>query len=316
MTEVLTSIEGTGAAESRVSPFRLKPKFAGRIWGKADLKPWYSETGVDGPVGEAWLTGPECVVATGPYTGKTMKQMAEQFPRQLGHGEYPLLVKMLFPSDKLSVQVHPDDDEAKKLGLPRGKTECWCVLEAEPEAKVACGILPGVTRDDLRTAFANGTLEDMLEMVPVKAGDMIYVDAGTVHAIGPGLVLLEVQQTCDVTYRLYDYGRARDLHLEEGLAVVKLKTEAGKIESSAESGFTRLIKTKYFVVDQFVITPGDAFEMPMDGIGCVVGLHGEAAVNGVEFGPGQAVVMPVGSAALSSRHGAAVMRCWEPMKEI
>jgi len=314
MTEDLTAIDGLKPGEARVSPFLLKPKFAARIWGKLDLKPWYEETGIAEKVGEAWLTGPECVIATGPLAGKTLDEAAKSFPGQLGDGEFPLLVKMLFPSDKLSVQVHPNDEEAQKIGLPRGKTECWYVLEAEPNATVACGLKSGVTLEDVRAAIIDGTLEDKLEMVPVAVGDMVFVDAGTVHAIGPGVTLLEVQQTCDVTYRLFDYGRPRELHLDEGLAVVKLKTAAGKIEPLDKTTYTRLIETKYFVVDRIDICAGDTVEMPMDGIGCVVGLKGDAAVNDVELTAGQAVVMPIGSAALSSRHGATVARCRQPEK--
>ena len=314
MTENLWGVDGAKSGETRVSPFLLKPKFAARIWGKLDLKPWYQDTGIAEKVGEAWLTGPECVVATGPLAGRTLDQVAKQFPGQFGDGEFPLLVKMLFPSDKLSVQVHPNDEEARKIGLPRGKTECWYVLEAEPNATVACGLKHGVTLEDVRSAILDGSLEDKLEMVPVAVGDMVFVDAGTVHAIGPGVTLLEVQQTCDVTYRLFDYGRPRDLHLDEGLAVVKVKTAAGKIEPQDETTYKRLIETKYFIVDRIDICAGDTIEMPMDGVGCVVGLKGEAAVNDVEFTAGQAVVMAVGSAAVSSRHGATVARCWEPEK--
>ncbi len=318
MTEALKAVDGPGPGEARVSPFLLKPKFAARIWGKTDLKPWYTDTGIDGKVGEAWLTGPECVVAegrtAGAIAGRTLGEIAKEYPGQLGNGEYPLLVKMLFPNDKLSVQVHPDDAEALKLGLPRGKTECWYVLEAEPGATVACGLKDGVSVDDLRAAAGAGTLEDLLEMLPVAVRDMVFVDAGTVHAIGPGVTLLEVQQTCDVTYRLFDYGRPRELHLDDGLAVVKLKTAAGKIKPKVEGPFTRLITTEYFVVDLFEINAGDTIEMPMDGIGCVVGLRGDAAVNGVEFTVGQAVVVPEGSASVSSRSGATVVRCWEPGK--
>jgi len=314
MTEALKAVDGPGPGEARVSPFLLKPRFAARIWGKLDLKPWYQETGIAEKVGEAWLTGPDCVAETGPLAGKTLGELAKEFPGQLGNGEFPLLVKMLFPSDKLSVQVHPNDAEAQKIGLPRGKTECWYVLEAEAGATVACGLKSGVSLDDVRAAIADGTLEDKLEMIPVVVGDMVFVDAGTVHAIGPGVTLLEVQQTCDVTYRLFDYGRPRELHLDDGLAVVKLKTEAGKIHSRQMGGFTRLIETEYFVVDRFEIAAGDTIEMPMDGIGCVAGLRGDAAVNDVEFTAGQAVVVPEGSAAVSSRHGATVVRCWEPGK--
>jgi mannose-6-phosphate isomerase len=314
MTDGLKAVEGPGPGEARVSPFLLKPKFAARIWGKTDLQPWYEETGIEGKVGEAWLTGPDCVAATGDYAGKTLGEMAKEFPGQLGNGEYPLLVKMLFPDDKLSVQVHPDDAEAQAKGFPRGKTECWYVLEAQPGATVACGLKHGVSVEEVRAAIADGTLEELLEMIPVTTGDMVFVDAGTVHAIGPGVVLLEVQQTCDVTYRLFDYGRPRELHLDDGLAVIKLKTAAGKIKPKHEGSFTRLIETDYFVVDLFEVCAGDTIEMPMDGIGCVAGLRGDAAVNAVEFSAGLAVVVPEGSVSVSSRQGATVVRCWEPGK--
>ncbi len=165
-----------------------------------------------------------------------------------------------------------------------------------------------------RKAVADGTMETLLEQVPVKVGDMVFVDAGTVHAIGPGVVLLEVQQTCDVTYRLYDYGRPRELHLDEGLAVIKLETKAGKVKPETMDGFTRLIESEYFVVDRFDLPAGMTLEMPMDGTGCIVGLKGNAAVNAVTFGPGQAVIAPEGSVTLSSKDGASVVRCWEPGK--
>ena len=314
MTEPLKAVDGPGPGEARVSPFLLKPRFAERIWGKLDLRPWYEDTGVAEKVGEAWLTGPDCVAATGPLTGKPLGDLAKEFPGQLGNGEFPLLVKMLFPSEKLSVQVHPNDEEARKLGLPRGKTECWYILEADPGAAVACGLKSGVSLDDVRSAITDGSLEDKLEMIPVEVGDMIFVDAGTVHAIGPGVTLLEVQQTSDVTYRLFDYGRPRELHLDDGLAVLKLKTSAGKIKPKKMDRFTRLIETEYFVVDRFEVVAGDTFEMPIDGTGCVAGLRGEAAVNDVEFSAGHAVIVAEGSVSVSSRQGATIVRCWEPGK--
>jgi mannose-6-phosphate isomerase len=123
---------------------------------------------------------------------------------------------------------------------------------------------------------------------------------------------MEVQQTCDITYRLWDYGRPRELHLDDGLAVVKLKTSAGKVKPKKQSGFTRLIETEYFVVDRFDLTAGECIELPIDGIGCVAGLRGTAAVNAVEVAAGYAVVVPEGSVALSSKDGASVLRCWEP----
>jgi mannose-6-phosphate isomerase len=272
-----------------IAPFRLKPWFSERVWGKKDLRPWYSDTGTTEPVGEAWLTGPQCVVETGPFAGRTLGSLAPE----LG-GEFPLLVKLLFPADKLSVQVHPDDAHAQLLGETRGKTECWYVLEAEPGAAVALGLKDGSDAVTVREAIVNGTMETLLESVPVSVGDMLFVDPGTVHAIGPGVVLLETQQTSDVTYRLYDYGRPRELHLEKGLQVMKAKTAAGKIAPRKVNGFTRLIEQKYFIVDQFDVARGE-IPVSMEGPGCLVALSGSAVVrcNGDEVAlkKSQAVVV-------------------------
>jgi mannose-6-phosphate isomerase len=254
-------------------------------------------------VGEAWLSGPESVVETGALAGKTLKEVWPGFP---------LLVKMLFPNEKLSVQVHPDDAQAQLIGLARGKTECWYVLDAEPGATVACGLKSGVGVEDVAKAVADGTLESLLEMVPVKVGDLVFVDAGTVHAIGPGVTLLEVQQTCDVTYRLYDYGRPRELHLEAGLAVVKTETAAGLVAPKAMDGFTRLIEAKYFVIDRYELEAGGRAEVKNASAGCVVGLAGSGTVAGVEVRPGQAVVLPVGEATVESAGGLTFAWCWEP----
>ena len=295
-----------------LNPFRLKPVFAERIWGRTDLRPWYHDTGTTEKVGEAWLTGPQSRIIDGEYQGRTLGDLAAQCVGSLGDGEFPLLVKILFPDDKLSVQVHPDDAQARAMGQKRGKTECWYVLDAVPGATVACGLKPGIGVEDLECGAADGTMEQMLTMLPVKAGDMVFVDAGTVHAIGPGVTLLEVQQTSDVTYRLFDYGRPRELHLEQGLAVVKTRTDAGKVHPRKmyDGLFTRLIHTKYFIVDRFPVDPGSAFEMPMDGVGCLVGLEGSLAANGTRFHAGEAVVIPVGSVTLTSAEGGVFVRCW------
>ena len=295
-----------------LKPFKLKPTFAQRVWGKQDLSPWFAETGTTEKVGEAWLTGKDCVIVGGEEDGRTLGDLAAQCMGTLGDGEFPLLVKLLFPDDKLSVQVHPDDEQAQKLGLARGKTECWYVLDAVAGATVACGIRPGTGVEDLRAAITSGTVESLLEMLPVKAGDMIFVDAGTVHAIGPGVTLLEVQQTSDVTYRLYDYGRNRDLHLEEGLAVVKPKTKAGAVESFTEGEFKRLIDEKYFIVDRFDLAPGTVIEMAQDGVGCIVGIKGSGAIDATRFGVGEAVVVPTGSFTASSSAGCSFVRCMAP----
>ncbi len=309
---------------SSSAPFRLKPFFSPRPWGKPNLKPWYEETGTTELVGEAWLTGPQCVVETGPLAGRTLGDVSEEFAEELltpgALAEFPLLVKMLFPDAKLSVQVHPDDAEAQAIGLHRGKTECWYVLEAEPGATIALGLKPGTTLDGIKAAVADGSMESLMEWVPVKVGEMIFVDAGTVHAIGPGVVLLETQQTCDTTYRLYDYGRPRELHLEKGLAVTKLHTAAGKVAPVEMDGFTRVIAQKYFIVDRFEVAAGATVSLAdVSGVSeCLVCLKGSGTVasseGDVALKVGEAVVVPVKASKVTVTAGEAVtfFRCFEP----
>ena len=302
------------AIATKIGPFRLKPWFSERVWGKLDLRPWYADTGTTELVGEAWLTGPQCVVETGSFAGRTLASLTTE----LG-GEFPLLVKLLFPAEKLSVQVHPDDAQAKALGETRGKTECWYVLEAEPGAAVALGLKDGVRVEDVKAAVADGTMEALMEWVPVSVGDMLFVDAGTVHAIGPGVVLLETQQTSDVTYRLYDYGRPRELHLEKGLQVIRTKTAAGKVAPRKMDGFTRLIEQRYFVVDRFDFGSVTEASVSFDGPGCLVGLAGRAVVSTDEGDavilPGQAVVVPMGTNAViaDTDTGVSFLRCVAPV---
>ena len=302
-----------------LAPFRLKPWFSERVWGRESLKPWYAETGTKERVGEAWLTGPECVVETGELEGRSFAAVAKERGGQLGDGEFPLLVKLLFPNEKLSVQVHPNDVQAQAMGETRGKTECWFVLEAEPGATVALGLKDGVSVLDVERSVADGTMESLIKQVPVSVGDMLFVDAGTVHAIGPGVVLLETQQTSDVTYRLYDYGRPRELHLEKGLAVIREQTAAGKIEPWEMDGFTRLIEQKYFIVDRFELDEGSEIAVPFDGPGCLVGLGGSGVVatpdGDVELVPGKAVVVPEGNVGfvVESASGVAFVRCMAPV---
>ena len=172
----------------------------------------------------------------------------EDFKKFCG-GDYPLLVKVIQANDSLSIQVHPDDDWAVKLEGPgnRGKTECWYVLDAAPDAKLVYGIKEGFSNEVLAKAITENKLEDYLDMVSVKAGDFIFIPAGTVHAIGAGLRLLEVQQSCDLTYRLYDWGRGREVHIEKGLAVIK------RDEMIPVAPFPGTFECKYFKLETIEI---------------------------------------------------------------
>jgi mannose-6-phosphate isomerase len=241
-----------------LTPFRLAPYFRTRIWGFNDLSPWFDYKTDGEPIGEVWLTGEMCAAETGPLQGQSLKDItAVHGEALLGKGrageEFPLLIKILFPKEKLSVQVHPDDAMAQKYGEPRGKTECWYALSADPGACVALGLKPGVTLDQVRAGIHDGGLEDDLQTVPVAAGDVIFVDAGTVHAIWPGSILLETQQNSDRTYRMYDYGRPRELHIEKSLEATRLVTRAGKVSPRSMRDRSVLIEVEYFRVERIAV---------------------------------------------------------------
>jgi mannose-6-phosphate isomerase len=170
---------------------KLEPVFVERVWGRENLAPLFGQQ--DTKIGEVWFPA-------GPH--------------------FPLLVKFIFTSERLSIQVHPADEfAAQHENGSLGKTEMWHILSAEPDATIALGLRHDVTREALASSIADGTVLDLMEWVPVKAGDTLYAPAGVIHAIGAGITLCEIQQNSDVTYRLYDYGRPRALHLDKGLAV-------------------------------------------------------------------------------------------------
>lgn len=234
-------------------PFALQPQFVARVWGTRDLRAWYPELAISEPIGEAWLSGDDCQALSGPLAGQPLRRIfAEHAASMTGSSttDSPLLIKILFAQEKLSVQVHPDDAMAQRKGFPRGKTECWYALEAQPGAQVACGLKSGASLEAIEASLHDHTLENWLDVLPVSTGEMIFVDAGTVHAIWPGSVLLETQQNCDLTYRLYDYGRPRELHIQESLEALRLHTQAGKVAPIVEKDRTLLLDSAYFRIER------------------------------------------------------------------
>jgi mannose-6-phosphate isomerase len=302
------------------TPFRLAPYFRTRVWGFNDLSPWYDYKTDGEPIGEVWLTGEMCTAETGPLTGQSLKEITAAHGEALlgqSHAgeEFPLLVKVLFPKEKLSVQVHPDDVLAQKFGEPRGKTECWYALDAQPGAEVALGLKPGVTPKQVRAAIEESRLEELLACVPVNKGDMIFVDAGTVHAIGPGAVLLETQQTSDLTYRMYDYGRPRELHLEKSFEAMRLATGSGKMTPKNVNGHSILIDQKYFRVERWKDTLPSAENAAADMVQLVFVADGKLRIEGRGFEPFslhrcQLAVIPAGARdwKLSTEAAAEVIR--------
>jgi mannose-6-phosphate isomerase len=241
-----------------------------------------------------WLTGDDCLIATGPHAGKRLAALfTEAHEALLGDGapsaDSPLLIKTIFAREKLSVQVHPDDKMAQKYGDPRGKTECWYVLAAEPGAEVALGVKPGTTLKQIEEEIHAGTLEASLNAVPVAAGDMIFVDAGTIHAIWPGPILLETQQNCDLTYRMFDYGRGRELHIEKSLEATRLTTRAGKIAPRKLADRTVLIDVEYFRVERVPVEGSRMSESlrggEKPGLAYLFAAAGSGRLSGAGFEP-------------------------------
>jgi mannose-6-phosphate isomerase len=154
-----------------------------------------------------------------PFNGRSAGKVGEIWFEHPEGARLPLLVKYIFTSEKLSVQGHPDDAQARDRGLERGKTECWYILDAQPDARLGLGLTRELSAEEIRAAALDGSIEHLMDWKPVRAGDFVFVPAGTIHAIGAGISLLEFQQNVDVTYRLYDYGRPRELHLDEATQV-------------------------------------------------------------------------------------------------
>ena len=245
----------------------LATKRVEKPWGRHTLWPGFPDPAPDSdPIGEVWFQTPHAA-------------------------EPDLLIKYLFTSQKLSVQVHPDDAAARAAGYPRGKDEAWVILAAEPDATIALGTKAPITKDELRAASLDGSIEHLLDWKPVKAGDFIYSRAGTVHAIGAGITLIEVQQNVDLTYRLYDYGSGRELHLDAGVAVsdpvpfVPLPTPA-----PAPDDRTILAQGPKFVLERW---PGGhrVVTLPEGATGWFVPIAGEGAVDGVAWKAGECLTL-------------------------
>lgn len=227
-----------------------------KIWGRRDFPATFGDaSSYRDPVGEIWFAD---------------------------DGARELLVKYLFTSEKLSIQVHPSDDQARAAGLPGGKEEAWFVLSAEPGARVGIGFGKALTADELRRASLDGTIEALMTWHEVTPGDIFYIPAGTVHAIGSGLSVLEIQQNVDVTYRLYDYGRPRELQLDEGIAASDPKPYVCHPARQVGEGRDVLVEGPKFVIERLIgvsthsilaCSTDPVWLMPLSGTGTAGGIH-------------------------------------------
>lgn len=216
-----------------VYPLKMKPYFrhgAQTPWGGCNLRTLFGKDIPDDMTGESLeisaLPGRESVIVNGELEGKTLTEAAEIMGDELlgGFKEFPLLLKLLDAKERLSVQVHPDDDYAARVEGKRGKTEAWYILSAAPDARLVFGV-KAKSSEELRRIVSEGRIEDTLNWIDVHPGDCLYIQSGTVHAIGGGIVLYEIQQSSDVTYRMWDWGRPREIHTQKALDVTRCDIE-------------------------------------------------------------------------------------------
>lgn len=251
----------TDAASPAAAPLpaflRLEPRYYPRVWGGDLLAP----PAADGtPIGEAWIADGQSAVQGGPMAGRTVAElMAAQPEALLGAGHdaaagFPLLIKLLDCHDWLSVQVHPNDAQAREMVGPRerGKTEAWHILRAESGAELLAGVTPGTSSQALADAIRGGRILELAGRRAVEAGDTVFIPAGTLHALGPGLLLYEVQQASDTTYRVYDWNRpasaGRQLHLEESVRVTDPQQQGEYHPVGETGGLGELVGSEYFVL--------------------------------------------------------------------
>ncbi|MGB8540011.1 MAG: type I phosphomannose isomerase catalytic subunit [Candidatus Acidiferrales bacterium] len=323
----------------KLCPARLEPIFSPRPWGARSLAPFFPEkSNLMQPLGEAWLTGNDCVFANGPYKGKKLgdawREMPVEWTGSSARGiAFPLLIKFLFVEDKLSVQVHPDDDYAarhEQAAGGRGKTEMWYVVRARKGSEVMVGLKPGVDREKFGHAIQDGTVEDCLRHVELSAGDAIFVPAGIAHTIGPGFVLCEIQEHSDLTYRVYDYnrrdakGQARELHVEKALQTIRFgEQKGGKIEpvrikrDSLET--TYFAACRYFVGEKWVFCESVSRNVMPERFELLIFLEGDGEIHWdgeqVKYGPAQVWLFPAGLGTYELRPGSRseLLRTYAPV---
>jgi mannose-6-phosphate isomerase len=280
----------------RPEPIRIEPIFSPRLWGSHSLAPLFPEkSNLTEPLGEAWLTGLDCRIANGPFSGQTLgqawKEMAVGWRGSQFQGEtdFPLLLKFIFPTGRLSIQVHPDDAYAaahEAAAGGRGKTEMWYVVSAEPGARLLAGLEPGITKETVLAALADHTLEKLFQAYEVQAGDTFFIPAGTPHTIGPNMVVCEVQEYSDLTYRIDDYGRVdgngkpRELHIEKALAVMKFgvapPAKVAPLRLPGQSGVTKTLLSacSYFAAERWELRATVRLESTSDNFDIFVILDG------------------------------------------
>jgi len=328
-------------AGNTIGLLRFEEAYFERIWGGEKLRTLYGKRiPRDAPIGEDWLIADhpqhESVVAEGAHQGKTLRMLLEENPagvlgarpRMTVHGRFPLLLKILDAREVLSVQVHPDDACAAELGEPdAGKTEMWHVLQADPGSELICGLRPEVAPDALLRAVQDGSIERLMKRLEVTEGMSVFVPAGTVHAIGAGVVLAEIQQNSDLTYRLYDWrrsdasGKPRPLHIDKAaLAIHFGSSHEGAVPpprlADGASGRALLASCPHFAAELVRVcgawertVAGETFHIVLVTAGALSFSMGDEETV---VAPGQALLVPGSAPSFAARGKGILLDCYIP----
>ena len=287
--------------EALRQPLLVEPEYRDYVWGGQRLR-------LGQLTAEAWIVYEHDQVASGPLQGRTLADVAAEYRSALlgtrafnrTGMRFPILIKLLDCAAWLSLQVHPNDEQARRLEGPEqfGKTEAWHILDAAPDAEILCGLREGTTAETLAQAVRGGTLLDHMQRLNVRAGDTVFIRAGTIHALGPGLMLYEVQQTSNLTYRVFDWNRpasdGRPLHIDQSLAVTDLKAVAPVTPppTFVDGQAATLINCEYFTLDLLtaeansidLVTRGESFHAltAIDGQAIIESEAGHVVINRLE----------------------------------
>jgi mannose-6-phosphate isomerase len=264
------------SATSSSKPYRLPATVKEKVWGRTDLSPWYGNQ--KQKIGEVWF-----------------------------EADLPLLAKFVFTSERLSVQVHPNDAFAQAHEKSRGKTEMWHVLKAEPGAQIALGFRESLSAERLRDSAISGEIEQLLRWIGVKAGDTFFVPAGTVHALGAGLAVCEIQQHSDITYRFYDYGRPRELHLDKAM-----KVAARGVADVRPREFP--VDCEYFHTERIEVTRQTTYPLNDGRFRMLIFLSGRGSIAGEPFQQGEGWLVPgaAPSFTIDASEPASFLQTWVP----
>ena len=322
----------------KLAPSRLAPLFVPRIWGARSLAPLFDAPPGPEPIGEVWLTGDQCAFASGPLAGRLLGDAWPSLPldwtgaRIRNAPRIPLLVKFLFPEDKLSVQVHPSDEYARTHEPAAGrvgKTEMWYVVAARERAEIGLGFQPGVTPESFRRSIGEDNVEYTLRQFTVRPGDGFFVPAGTAHMIGPGMVLCEIQQHSDITYRVFDFNRLqadgtpRDLHIRQALDVLDFgKPRGGQIDpvriQTGPLAKTYLAACRYFATEKWEFTAPVPAATSSEHFEILIVLSGRGRIasssDPATYGPAEVWLLPaaLGDYQLAPDSATTLLRTYVP----